>query len=86
MSPRGRSPKPEGNITGFNWLPVYQLICCILNMCLGQNMLHMQHHFLCNISFVVIVVSVGIDLKYTTSNSCKTLIGVHEMHGRMHPN
>ena len=20
------------------------------------------------------------------SNSCKTLIGVHEMHGRMHPN
>ena len=22
----------------------------------------------------------------STSNSCKTLIGVHEMHGRMHPN
>ena len=29
-------------------------------------MLHMQHHFLCNISFVVIVASMGIDLKYTT--------------------
>ena len=24
-------------------------------------------------------------LKWHTSNSCKTLIGVHEMHGRMHP-
>ena len=25
-------------------------------------------------------------LQPLTSNSCKTLIGVHEMHGRMHPN
>ena len=29
-------------------------------------MLHMQHHFLCNITFVVIEVSIGVSLKYTT--------------------
>ena len=33
-------------------------------------MLHMQHRFLCNISFVVIVASMGIDLKYTTTSLC----------------
>ena len=30
-------------------------------------MLHMQHHFLCNISYVVIAESMGKSLKYTTS-------------------
>ena len=32
---------------------------------LRQNMLHMQHHFLCNISYVVIAESMGKSLKYT---------------------
>ena len=31
-----------------------------------QNLLHMQHHFLCNISYVVITLSMGKSLKYTT--------------------
>ena len=30
-------------------------------------MLHMQHHFLCNISYVVIAESMGKSLKYTTN-------------------
>ena len=30
-------------------------------------MLHMQHHILCNISYVVIAESMGKSLKYTTS-------------------
>ena len=30
-------------------------------------MLHMQHHFLCNISYVVIAESMGESLKYTTN-------------------
>ena len=32
-------------------------------------MLHMQHHFLCNISYVVIAESMGKGLKYTTSDN-----------------
>ena len=35
---------------------------------LRQNMLHMQHHFLCNISYVAIAMSMGKSLKYTTSS------------------
>ena len=35
---------------------------------LRQNLLHMQHHFLCNISYVAIAMSMGKSLKYTTSN------------------
>jgi hypothetical protein len=30
-------------------------------------MLHMQYHFLCNISYVVIAESMGKGLKYTTT-------------------
>ena len=33
---------------------------------LGQNMLHMQHHFLCNITYVVTAESMGKSLTYTT--------------------
>ena len=29
-------------------------------------MLHIQHHFLCNVSYVVIAESMGKSLKYTT--------------------
>ena len=32
-------------------------------------MLHMQHHFLCNIGYVVIAESMGKSLKYTTIKS-----------------
>ena len=31
-------------------------------------MLHMQHYFLCNISYVVIAESMGKSLKYTTND------------------
>ena len=34
---------------------------------LRQNLLHMQHHFLCNISYVAIAMSMGKSLKYTTN-------------------
>ena len=34
---------------------------------LRQNLLYMQHHFLCNISYVVIAMSMGKSLKYTTT-------------------
>ena len=34
---------------------------------LRQNLLHMQHHFLCKISYVVIAMSMGKSLKYTTN-------------------
>ena len=27
-----------------------------------------------------------VNVQKNAHNSCKTLIGVHEMHGRMHPN
>ena len=37
---------------------------------LRQNMLHMQHHFLCNISYLVIAASMENSLKYTTSLCC----------------
>ena len=35
---------------------------------LRRNMLHMQHHFLCNIGYVVIAASMRNTLKYTTKN------------------
>ena len=41
---------------------------------LRQNLLHMQHHFLCNISYVVIAMSMGKSLKYTTSFSYYSLL------------
>ena len=44
-------------------------------------MLHnMQHHFLCNISFVVIVASMGIDLKYTTIKSIYSWYNDNSIH------
>ena len=36
----------------------------------GKKMLHMQHHFLCNISYVVIAESMGKSLKYVYNNAC----------------
>ena len=56
----------EGNITYVYQLPMYQLICCTLSILPKANMLHMQHHFLCNIIYVVITESMGKSLKYTT--------------------
>ena len=38
---------------------------------LRQNLLHMQHHFLCNISYVVIALSMGKSLNYTTNHSTR---------------
>ena len=38
---------------------------------LRQNMLHMQHHFLCNISYVVNAASMENSRKYTTINIIK---------------
>ena len=42
--------------------------------CLRQNMLHMQHHFLCNISYVVIAESMGKSLKYTTKYNIMVMV------------
>ena len=56
----------KGNITCVHQLPMYQQICCILSILPKAYKLHMQHHFLCNISHVVIAESVGKSLKYTS--------------------
>ena len=57
----------RGQHTCVYQLPMCQLICCILSIAsLRVSMLHMQHHFLCNISYVVIAESMGKSLKYTT--------------------
>ena len=38
-----------------------------------QNVLHMQHYFLCNISYIVIAESMEKSLKYTTIYDVKIL-------------
>ena len=49
-----------------SWHCLESLVVATKLSFLRQNMFHMQHHFLCNISYVVIAASMGESLKYTT--------------------
>ena len=40
-------------------------------------MLHMQHHFLCNTSYVGTAESMGKSLKYTTITIVISLVAIH---------
>ena len=60
-------------VTTFFVTTLVSVVMALL-LSLKQNMLHnvIQHHFLCNISDVVIAPSMGMSLKYTTMY-CTTL-------------
>jgi len=41
--------------------------CTPLGYATGPNVFHIQHHYICNICYVVITISMGNSLKYTTN-------------------